>query len=232
MDAAPSAPAGALTPLYHRRHAKQQRARALAHLGPATVLLLGVAPLLSGAERLTPLAALEIAVGAAYLVLLVRELRHLRHDAFHHERVAWLELAAAGILAVEGYHSWHRHHAANLARGTYVFHALPYVFWAVAGVYAGLAFGAQGLGRRRYLHLHADGFGLRTRLLGPAQEVRWADLAAVETAGPAGLLVRRTTGQTHRISFANIHEGAAQRDRLVAHVRKYFARSAAGDGVG
>ncbi len=212
MDAALPAPAT----LYPRRHAKAQRARALAHVGPAAVLLFGVADLLSGAGPLTLPAALEVAVGAAYLVLMAREPRHLRRDAFHHERVAWLEPAAAAILALEGYHSWHRHHAANLARGTHTFHALPYVLRAVAAVYVALAFGARRLGRRRYPHLHADGFGLRTRLLGPAQQVRWA---AADAEGPAAVLPRFADGRRQRVSFAHLHDGAAHRGRLVAHIQ-------------
>lgn len=226
MEAALPAPvAGAPVTLHHRRYAKQQRAKALGHLGAAFVLLAGVLPVLAGTEPLAPLRALEVAVGAAYLVLLARELRQLRHNAFHHGRVAWLELAAAGILALEGYHSWHRHRAANLARGTHVFHALPYVFWAVALVYVGLAFAAQQLGRRRYLHLHPDGFGLRTRLLGRARQGRWADLAALEAEGPAAALLRFADGRRQRVSFAHLHEGPAHRDQLVAYGQKQLASS-------
>ncbi|MFC7668219.1 hypothetical protein ACFQT0_13160 [Hymenobacter humi] len=42
---------------------------------------------------------------------------HLRHNPFHQEQVAWLELAAAAILALESYHIWHRHHVAEPGRG-------------------------------------------------------------------------------------------------------------------
>ena len=223
MDAALPAPvAGAPVTLYHRRYAKQQRAKALGHLGAAFVLLAGVLPVLAGTEPLTPLRALEVAVGASYLGLLARE---LRHHAFHHGRVAWLELAAAGILALEGCHSWHRPHAANLARGTHAFHALPCVFWAAALVYVGLAFAAQQLGRRRYLRLRPDGFGLRTRLLGRARQGRWADLAALEAEGPAAALLRFAAGRRQRVSFAHLHAGFAHRDQLVAYGQQQLAVS-------
>lgn len=86
----PPASEGPLT-LYHRRHAKQQRGKTAGHLGAAVVLVLGVvlgvAPILSGAESLTLLVGVEVLVGAAYLVLMVRELLHLRHHPFHRERV-------------------------------------------------------------------------------------------------------------------------------------------------
>ena len=97
MNAAPSPAAEGRTVLYHRRHAQQQVAKSLGHLSPAVVLLLGVAPVLAGEEHLTLLLALEIALGAAYLVLMVREMLHLRHRPFHRESVAWLELAAAAF---------------------------------------------------------------------------------------------------------------------------------------
>ena len=99
----------------HRRHTRRRFAKTLGHLGPALVLVGGVAPLLSGAEPLTVLRGVELLLGAAYLVLVAREIWHLRHNPFHQEAVAWLELAAAGILAIESYHIWHRHHEAELA---------------------------------------------------------------------------------------------------------------------
>ena len=211
------------TVLYHRRHAKQQRSKIVGHLGPAVVLVTGLAPVLTGAEPLTALLALEVAVGAAYLLLMVRELRQLRRAPFHREPVAWLELAAAGILAFESYHSWHRHHAADAAAGLHRVHLLPWVYAALAGVYVALAFRLKQLAGRRFLHLHAGGFAVRTRQLGPAHDLRWADLAAAEPAGPADLLLRRAGGHTQRVSFAHLHDGPAHRDRLLAHARAALA---------
>lgn len=216
MNTAAPAANGPVT-LYHRRHVKMQRGKSLGHLAPALVLLLGIAPILSGAEPFTGILGLEVVVGAAYLVLMVRELRHLRHEPFHRERVAWLELAAAGILALESYHIWHRHHVAKLAGGPHRLHMLPWVYAALAGVFVVLAFRMKQLDSWRFLHLHPAGFGVRTTRLGRAHELRWADIAAVEPAGPADLVVRRPSGQTHRISFADVHDGPAYRNRLLAH---------------
>lgn len=217
MNTAASPAAEGRTVLYHRRHAKQQRGKIFGHLAPAVVLVTGLAPVLTGAEPLTALLALEVAVGAAYLLLMVRELRQLRHDPFHRERVAWLELAAAGILAFESYHSWHRHHAADAAAGLHRVHLLPWVYAALAGVYVALAFRLKQLDGCRFLHLRPDGFAVRTTRLGPAHDLRWADLAAAEPAEPTDVLLRRPDGRTHRISFAHLHDGAAHRDRLLAH---------------
>ncbi|MDO7853762.1 hypothetical protein [Hymenobacter convexus] len=205
------------TTLYHRRYAKQQAAKTLGHVAPALVLFFGVVPILSGEEHLTFLGALEIAVGAAYLGLMARELRHLRHNPFHREPVAWLELAAASILALESYHIWHRHHAAELAGAPHRLHVLPWLYAAVALMYVVLAFRLNQLTDRQFLHLHADGFAVRTHRLGPAHELTWAEVTAVEPVGPADVLVHRADGQQHRISFANSHDGAAHRDRLLAH---------------
>ncbi|MBF9144229.1 hypothetical protein [Hymenobacter properus] len=211
------------TTLYHRRHAKQQVGKSLGHMAPALVLFFGVVPILTGAEPFTLLAGLEIAVGAAYLVLMVRELLHLRHNPFHREPVAWLELAAAGILALESYHIWHRHHEAELAGAPHRLHVLPWLYAAVALMYVGLAFRLSQLTDRTFLHLHAGGFAVRTQRLGPAHELTWADVAAVEPDGPADALVHRTNGEKHRISFANTHDGAAHRDRLLAHAAEHLA---------
>ncbi|GAB3849326.1 hypothetical protein GCM10028822_13550 [Hymenobacter terrigena] len=211
------------TTLYHRRHAWQQRVKTLSHLGPALVLLFAVQPVLAGNEAFTPLVALEFGVGAAYLVLMVRELLHLRHNPFHQERVAWLELAAAGILALESYHIWHRHHVAEAAQGVHRLHTLPWIYAAVAVAYVVMAFRTRQMAGRRFLHLHPAGFGVRTTRLGRAHELRWADLAAAEPAGPADVLLRRHDGQTHRISFADLHDGPAHRDRLLAHAAQALA---------
>ena len=205
------------TTLYHRRHAKMQRAKSLGHLGPAVVLLLAVLPVLSGQKPFTPLVAVEFLVGAAYLVLMVRELRHLRHNPFHREPVAWLELAAAGILALESYHIWHRHHVAELASGVPKVHFLPWVYAALALAFVAMAFRMKQLDGRRFLHVYAAGFAVRTHRLGRAHELRWADIAAVEPAGTADLLVRHHDGQTQRLSFADVHDGPAHRARLLAH---------------
>lgn len=221
--------AGGRTTLYHRRHAWQQRAKTLGHVGPAVLLLFALQPVLVGGETFTPLVALEFGVGAAYLLLMVRELRHLRRNPFHREPVAWLELAAAGILALESYHIWHRHHAAELASGVPKTHTLPWVYAALAVAYVVMAFRMRQLDGRRYLHLHSGGFAVHTTRLGRAHELRWADVASVEPAGPADLLVRHHNGQTSRISFADVHEAATHRDRLLGHVRGYLGRSEGAD---
>ncbi|WP_460557082.1 hypothetical protein [Hymenobacter daeguensis] len=220
--------AGEPVTLYHRRHARQQVAKAIGHVGPAVLLLLGIMPMLTGGERLTLISGLEIAIGALYIGLMVRELRHLRHNPFHQERVAWLELAAAAILAMESYHIWHRHHAAELAGAPPRVHTLPWLYAALAVGYVVLAFRLHKLSGRRFLHLHAEGFAVRTRHLSPAHHLRWADIAAVEPEGAADVLVRRPDGRTHRVSFASVHEGAAHRDRLLAHAQQYLAHGDAG----
>ena len=219
MNAVPASAAGPVT-LYHRRHARQQRGKTLGHLVPAVVLLMAVSPVLQGREPLTLLVALEFLVGAAYLVLMVRELLHLRHNPFHRERVAWLELAAAGILALESYHIWHRHHEAELASGIHKVHFLPWIYGATAIAFVVMAFRMKQLDGRRFLHLHPEGFAVRTSRLGAAHKLRWADVAAVEPAGSADVLVHHVDGQTHRISFADLLDGPAHRDSLLAHVAR------------
>lgn len=206
--------------LYHRHHARQQRGKGISHLVPAVVLLSGVLGLLQG-EPLTWIMAAEIVVGAAYLVLLVRELRHLRRHPRHHESVAWLELAAAGILALEGYHIWHRHHEAQLAGAPARFHVLPWLYWVLGLVYIWLAFNVHKLAARRYLHLHPEGFSGRLHPFGRRFAYRWDELTAIEPVGATDVLLRRPDGREQRLSFARLHDGAALRQQLLSHAGRY-----------
>ncbi|UOQ52586.1 hypothetical protein [Hymenobacter cellulosivorans] len=227
MNAAPSAGSDRVT-LYTHRHARQQRGKALSHIVPALILLSTATATIMGQEPLTGVTILEFVVGAAYLILMVRELLHLRRHAHHHERVAWLELAAAGILALEGYHILHRHHAADLARGTHSFHVLPYLYFALAVVFVVMAFNLYRAIERRHLHLHAAGFGGRVGLLQPAFQFNWADVTSVEAVGAADVLVRGTDGREQQISFAHLHDGSAHRDRLIAHAQQLPRQQAEG----
>ncbi|MCC3160450.1 hypothetical protein LJ737_24650 [Hymenobacter sp. 15J16-1T3B] len=202
--------------VYHRHHARRQRAKALSHLVPALVLLSSLLPLLQG-ETLSWVTAAEIGVGAAYVLLLVRELRHLQQHPHHRARVEWLEIAGAGILALEGYHIWHRHHEAADAGAPPRFHVLPWLYWAVALVYVGLAFGLRRLDARRHLHLHAEGFSLRPNPLVALRHWRWADIDTLVAVGEADLLIRYRSGREERLSFAHLHDGPALRQRLLEH---------------
>lgn len=212
-------PADGRTTLYLQRHVRQQRGKALAHMAPALVLLSSMLEVATGAEWLSWLRVLEFLVGAAYLLLMWREMRHLRHHPHQHEPVAWLEIASAAILALEGYHLWHRHHEADVAQGTHKLHVLPWLYFGLAMVYVGLAFGVRHLLERRFLHLHPAGFRGRVQMLGRAFNYDWTDVVGVEPAGLADLVVVHQNGQRQRISFANLHDGPAQRDQLLAHVQ-------------
>ena len=205
------------TTLYHRRHARQQVGKSLGHFGAAVLLLMGIVAVLSGEEPFSFLRALEALIGAAYIVLMVREWRHLRHNPYHREPVAWLELAVAAILALESYHIWHRHHEAALAGHPPKTLILPLLYAGTAIMFVVLAFRMKQMDGRRFLHLHPEGFALRTTRLGRAHDLRWPEVAALEPDGPADVVVRRTNGELNRISFAALHDGPAHRDRLLAH---------------
>lgn len=208
----------AYTTLYPRRYHRAMRGKMLAHLAPALVLVSGLLPLLTGRELLTPLLALEVVVGTCYLVLMVRELHHLRHSTPHHEPVAWLELASAGILALEGYHIWHRHHERSLATGEHQAHVLPWLYAGLAVVFVGMAFGSARLLERRFLHLPASGFAGRLSHLEQPFSYTWAEVAHVEPAGSDALLVHPSAGgPPRRLAFGHLHDGPAHRDRLLAH---------------
>ncbi|TLM89203.1 hypothetical protein [Hymenobacter jeollabukensis] len=209
-------PASARITLYHRQHARRQRAKGLMHLVPALVLLSSGLNLVQG-EALSGVMLAEIVVGAAYVALLVREILHLRHHPHHREAVAWLEIAGAGILALEGYHIWHRHHEAELAGAPHRIHVLPWLYGALALFYVGLAFSMQHLDARRHLHLLPDGFSLRMHPLGLLRRWHWADIDMLVPVGADELLIRRRDGQEDRLSFAPLHEGGALREQLLQH---------------
>ncbi|UOG73650.1 hypothetical protein MTX78_16135 [Hymenobacter tibetensis] len=151
------------------------------------------------------------------MLLLVRELRHLRHHPDHHEPIGWLELAAAGIFAIEGYHIWHRHHEKELLTGAHKFHVLPWLYAALAVWYAVMAFGIGRIYERCHLHLHADGFSGRLRSFGQRFSYKWPEVDHLEPSGPADVLVHHRNGQQQRLSFANVQNGPAMRDQLLAH---------------
>jgi hypothetical protein len=210
--------------LYHKRRQRVERAKGLVHIVPAIVLLSALLDVVSGRESFTWLTALEVLVGAAYIVLLVRELLHIRrHGAVHHERIAWLELPAAGILALEGYHIWHRHHETALRTGQQQFHVLPWLYFGVAFWYLIMAFGMARLHERRFLHLHAAGFSGRLHLFKKGFDFTWPEVARLEPQGATEVLVHSADGQQKLLSFKNIHDGAAYRDRLLAHAQQQVA---------
>ncbi|MCB2377543.1 hypothetical protein LGH70_08115 [Hymenobacter sp. BT635] len=231
MNTADAAASERIT-LFDRRHTRRQRGKALSHIVPALVLLTTATAAMAGQEPLTTLTMLEFAVGAAYLLLLGRELWLLKKHAHHQEPIAWLELAAAGILGLEGYHILHRHHAADLARGTHSFHVLPYLYFLLAALFMGLAFNLSRIQQRRHLHLHAAGFSGRLGIFSQPFHYRWAEVAALEAAGPADVIVHRVDGTRQQISFAHLHDGPRHRDRLVAYFRGRGAGAAGAEKAG
>ena len=206
--------------LRHHRHTRRKVGRGLSHLMPAVLLVTSTMRALAEHGPLGIARIIEFVVGAAYIGLLVRELRQLRAGAAHHGRVAWLEVAAAGILALEGYHIWHRHHEAQLHGAPERFHLLPWLYWGLALVYLALAFGLISISRRQYLRLEPDGFSGRLRPFGRAFSLRWAELAEVVPVGAADLRVRLKNGRERRLSLTHLHEGARYRDEVVAHARQ------------
>lgn len=210
------------TLLYDKRHALRQRARGLSHLMPAVVLLSSILKVISGEVPLSALVIIELVVGAAYVILLVQELRHLSRGHLHPGKIAWLEIAAGGVLALEGYHIMHRHHVVEAAGAPQRFHVLPWLYFALAVVYVAMAFWLPRVLQRRHLHLHDAGFGGRLHPLGRGFSFAWEDVTSVEAIGPADVLVHLTDGTEKRISFAKMHDGPAHRDRLLAHVTEKF----------
>jgi hypothetical protein len=203
--------------LYHKRRARIERAKGLSHLVPAAVLLSGVFGVVTGREPFTLLLGLEVLVGVAYILLLLREIQHTRHHPNQHEPIAWLELAAAGILALEGYHIWHRHHETFLRTGEHKFHVLPWVYATLAVWYVGMTFGIGRIYERRHLHLHAEGFSGRLQPFGQRFAYTWSEVDRLEPSGPTDVLVHHSNGQQQKISFANVQNGPAMRDQLLAH---------------
>ena len=205
------------TQLYDKRHALRQRAKGLSHLVPAVVLLSSFLKVIGGEVPFTALVIIELVVGAAYVILLVQELRHLSRGHLHPGKIAWLEIAAGGILALEGYHIMHRHHIAEAAGAVKRFHLLPWAYFTLAVIYVSMAFWLPRVLERRHLRLHEAGFGGRLHPLRRGFSFEWEQIKAVEPVGSADVLVHLTDGTEKRISFAKMHDGPAHRDRLLAH---------------
>ncbi|QJX45567.1 hypothetical protein HMJ29_00865 [Hymenobacter taeanensis] len=203
--------------LYHKRRARVERAKGLSHLVPAFVLIGGVLGVLVGEEPFTLLVGVELLVGVAYVGLLVREQVHLKRHPAHHERVAWLELAAAGILALEGYHIWHRHHEKALLTGRHQVHVLPWLYALLAVWYTAMAFGMARMYERRHLHLHAEGFSGRLHPFKRRFAFTWNEVVRVEPVGEADVCVHHADGRQQHLSFAALQDGPAHRNRLLEH---------------
>lgn len=190
------------------------------HLVPAMVLVSGAFGVLVGAEALTPLLALELFAGGAYLLLLIPELRRQRAGHVHHGAIDWLEVAAAAILGLEAWHIAHRHHVTDGATGqAATFHALPWLYAAVAVAYLALAFGWLNLHGRRFLALDATGIRARLQPFGKSQVIRWDELTAAEAVGENAVRLSRRSGPPVTLSFAHVADGHHHRTTLLQCAR-------------
>jgi len=102
-EASAALPARIVIPLVYTK--RTRIAAACSHLGAGAMLfMLGVEGVTHPGHHPAGIAWLSLAVGAAYLVTVVREIRHIRRG--HHEQagVAWVELLAGLVLVVEGIH--------------------------------------------------------------------------------------------------------------------------------
>ena len=92
---------------------------------------------------------------------------------------------------------------------------LPWLYWALAGWYVGMAFGMARLHQRRFLHIDDAGFRGRLRVWESRFEYAWSDVTRLEPVGPADGLVHGPAGEPRRLSFKKLHDGPAHRNRLL-----------------
>ena len=199
--------------LFTARDARRDRVKGLDHLVPAGVLVVGAVDAFrrheAGGFRM-----LELAVGAAFVVLLVEHWVRVRTrpapvpGPAHGHGPVWLELAAGGLLGLEAYHLAHRPAAAT---GPSHWHLLPWAYGALAVWYVLQAFHRARPASRRRLHVTAEGFWLRRWVLGRARRVSWSALRALVPVGvgPDLLLYPRAGGPPEPLVLRRYLNGPA-----------------------
>ena len=214
-------------PLLTERSARRERFKGLNHLVPAVVLVQGATDAITHHD-VNWARGLELALGMVFVVLLVRHWYAVRHrptgPAPPHRPEPhgpeWLELAAGGILAMEGYHLWLR---PALVAATHKFHVLPWLYGAVAIWYVLMAFHRARPSSRRSLCITPAGFWLRRSVLGRAHRVPWAGLRALAPVGegPDLLLYPLDGGQPQPLALHQYLNGSWLSEQLLAHAVSY-----------
>ncbi len=205
-----------VAPLRSRKYQRSLSLQKVQHAAPAAALLLqGFATLQSKPHGFElGLATIGIVAGGVMLMTLARALRAGRvkrrsqSNVSHGHGIDWVDVAVAGVLAVEALERWHvKHHVAR-----------PTILLAIVMLALGLSHGrlAARRGRRRVLRLDEKemfvGGGLFRRF-----HARWDQIAAIEI-GDRWATVRTRSGRERRIDLEDM-ENADEIRRLLDTAR-------------
>jgi len=181
-------------------------AQRMNHVVPAVTLLLAAIEGLGGAHRKSLwLTAIEVLVGGALIVVLIRDLR--RGESAPHARVSLFDVIASAVILLEAVHRY------NPAKG---FQPATMYFVIAA---ATLALGLLHHRLAGWVRAELDdvGFSVRTRPFRPLR-MAWRDVAAIERNGNR-LVVRTVSGRRAKTDL----RGCANRDEVFAAIERGLA---------
>ena len=204
-----------VVPLRSRRQQRAQIFQKIQHAVPASALLLQGLSTLGGDPHgfeLT-LGIVEVVAGALVALAMVRAIRIAARPQAHETHahgIDWVDLAVAGVLAVEALEKWHtRHHIAR-----------PTILTAIVMVVLGLGHGriARGVARRRTLRVGDDGLYIGSKPF-RAFRATWGEIAAIDV-GDRWAKVRTRNGRERRLDLSDLDDAPAVRRLLdVARTR-------------
>ena len=204
-----------VVPLRSRRQQRAQMFQKMQHAVPAGALLLQGLSTLGGHPHgfeLT-LGIVEVVAGALVAIAMARAIRTAARPHAHEtdaHGIDWVDLAVAGVLAVEALEKWHaRHHVAR-----------PTILTAIVMVVLGLGHGriASRMARRHTLRVDDDGLYIGGKPF-RAFRATWGEIAAIEV-GDRWATVRTRGGRERRLDLVDLEDAAGVRRLLdVARVR-------------
>jgi hypothetical protein len=184
-----------VVPLHSRRQARADLAQKLQHFGPAAALFFAGLKGMSGAEGFAFIIAVaELAMGLVVTALMIRAIRaHRQGQVAAHHGVDWLDIAVAGVLALEVVEHWRETH--HIRR--------PTVLLSAVVLLQGLWHGALLERARQRTALRVDQDGIRWGRLWRKFNARWDQIASI-TVEPDRALIVTKRGRTRTLRLDDL----------------------------
>ncbi len=177
-----------IVPFVLNRKAKQRMM--VNHLIPgAMLLILGVEALSGGGDAHIYSAWLNIVVGVAVIVAVVRELR--KKSPHEHSVIGWVDAFAGCVIIVEGINHYHPHKVFQPA----------YFYWLAGLLTILLGVFHQKVSSVRRITFRKEALSVRTRLL-RTFTISWSAIASIRFSRDA-LVLRTHDGETRRLRLKN-----------------------------
>ncbi len=195
-----------IVPLVLNRKAKQRMK--VNHLIPgATLLILGVEALGGGGDAHVYSAWLNIVVGGAVIVAVVRELR--KRAPREHSVIGWVDAFAGCVIIVEGINHYHPHKGFQPA----------YLYWLAGLLTILLGVFHEKVSSVRRITFRKEALSIRTRLL-RSFTISWDAIASIQFSRDA-LVLQTQDGGTLRLGLKNYENIEQIRDAFSAEAASH-----------